>query len=572
MPTCPRTESPISERRCAARLAGGPAEAGFYWGPDDGGTNAAVWARWVPVGIVDNAEFAAAIGPLEAGWRYYYRAGAQRGLETGWAGESASFVTTPYTAWAWHLRMRVAGYTESETVRDFPLLVTLGGSVTGFSYESFGGSWYSLRFTDGQGRRLPYEVQRWDTNGESVFWVKMPELTSNAVVDAWWGNPAVTQSRAVCGGPRGVGRGYEGVWHLEPDLADASGRYPAARDAGSTEATGAVLQGRRFDGRSAYVDPGFSASALAGNVEHLTLSLWARPEVANGTPFGCETLTEEPLSGVVSKRAFYLRMHPHPFSSKWMLGIHDAEWPIDNHAVGQWQMVTVVLSNGLAYGSVNDGARVSLGACTNLALEALPVLGLRSGNGQTNAFAGAIDELRLSPVVRSAAWVRAAYRTVAQAGSFIVYGAVEPGGGAEEDANRNGLPDAWERAFFGEEGGPQAEPEADWDGDGPLNREEYVAGTDPTNRASVFRLAIARTNGQSVVGFDALPAQGEGYAGRARFYDLLEGSNLYDASWLPRYRAHERVDRGCGLRRPARGGRRLCGAGAVLRFAGRLEL
>jgi len=57
-----------------------------------------------------------------------------------------------------------------------------------------------------------------------------------------------------------------------------------------------------------------------------------------------------------------------------------------------------------------------------------------------------------------------------------------PGG---TDSNVNGLPDAWERTFFGTLG---VNPDADPDGDGMSNREEYLAGTNPTN--SLSRLEI----------------------------------------------------------------------------------
>lgn len=100
------------------------------------------------------------------------------------------------------------------------------------------------------------------------------------------------------------------------------------------------------------------------------------------------------------------------------------------------------------------------------------------------------------------------------------------------DIDGNGLPDAWERAFFGENGGPAAAPEADWDGDGLSNAGEYTAGTDPTNAASVFALSVAIDNGQSAPGFEALSVSGPGYGGRVRFYDLLSSSNLLSATWL----------------------------------------
>src|SRR5260221_3320738 len=49
-------------------------------------------------------------------------------------------------------------------------------------------------------------------------------------------------------------------------------------------------------------------------------------------------------------------------------------------------------------------------------------------------------------------------------------------GGADSDAN--GLPDAWERQNFGALG---VNPNADPDGDGMSNKEEYLAGTNPND-------------------------------------------------------------------------------------------
>src|SRR5882672_5229350 len=57
-----------------------------------------------------------------------------------------------------------------------------------------------------------------------------------------------------------------------------------------------------------------------------------------------------------------------------------------------------------------------------------------------------------------------------------------PGG---TDANANGLPDAWERTYFGTLG---VNPDADPDGDGMSNQEEYLAGTNPTNSVDAFKI------------------------------------------------------------------------------------
>ena len=53
---------------------------------------------------------------------------------------------------------------------------------------------------------------------------------------------------------------------------------------------------------------------------------------------------------------------------------------------------------------------------------------------------------------------------------------------APPDTNGNNLPDAWESAYG------LTNPTADNDGDGRNNLEEYLANTNPTNAASVFRI------------------------------------------------------------------------------------
>lgn len=56
---------------------------------------------------------------------------------------------------------------------------------------------------------------------------------------------------------------------------------------------------------------------------------------------------------------------------------------------------------------------------------------------------------------------------------------------APPDTNANGLPDAWETAYG------TANPDADPDLDGQSNLAEYLAGTNPTNAASIFKILSA---------------------------------------------------------------------------------
>jgi len=62
-----------------------------------------------------------------------------------------------------------------------------------------------------------------------------------------------------------------------------------------------------------------------------------------------------------------------------------------------------------------------------------------------------------------------------------------PGG---TDSNADGLPDAWERTYFGT---LSVNPNADADGDGMSNKQEYLAGTNPTNALDKLKITAYTT-------------------------------------------------------------------------------
>jgi len=93
------------------------------------------------------------------------------------------------------------------------------------------------------------------------------------------------------------------------------------------------------------------------------------------------------------------------------------------------------------------------------------------------------------------------------------------------DVDRDGMADAWETSYFGNVNTTNNPNNAveDPDGDGMINRDEYVANTNPTNAASVLRLALSLTN-SSVLQF--LGQSNVGYTVQFR-------TNLATALWNP---------------------------------------
>jgi hypothetical protein len=64
------------------------------------------------------------------------------------------------------------------------------------------------------------------------------------------------------------------------------------------------------------------------------------------------------------------------------------------------------------------------------------------------------------------------------------------------DADGDGLPDAWEIRYFGT---TAAQPHDDPDGDGLDNLEEFRAGTNPTEAASVLHVQSVQVRGADAV-------------------------------------------------------------------------
>jgi hypothetical protein len=75
----------------------------------------------------------------------------------------------------------------------------------------------------------------------------------------------------------------------------------------------------------------------------------------------------------------------------------------------------------------------------------------------------------------------------------------------DPDADQDGLPDDWEREFFGSLDDPQGGPHNDADQDGLTNLDEYIAGTNPRDPASALTItAIEIQNSDLFISFSSV--------------------------------------------------------------------
>jgi hypothetical protein len=72
-------------------------------------------------------------------------------------------------------------------------------------------------------------------------------------------------------------------------------------------------------------------------------------------------------------------------------------------------------------------------------------------------------------------------------------------------ATWGGIPQEWMVRYFGGDMFSWPSPNADSDGDGMSNKDEFLAGTDPTNKDSVLRVRLQSTSQGLFLNWDTQP-------------------------------------------------------------------
>lgn len=75
----------------------------------------------------------------------------------------------------------VSGYAGGSILNDFPVLVTLAADApAGFRYTDCAADGSDIRFVDANGELVPHEIEKWNAQGTSYIWVKVPRLSGTA--------------------------------------------------------------------------------------------------------------------------------------------------------------------------------------------------------------------------------------------------------------------------------------------------------------------------------------------------------------------------------------------------------
>jgi hypothetical protein len=247
------------------------------------------------------------------------------------------------------LNMTFSGYTGSSTLSNFPLLVELHEGINGFAYNSFiSGVGNDLRFFDGNGRELEYDVEKWDTNGRSVIWVKMVELNTNSTLLACWGNSSESAAPSYLGSGSVWSNNFSGVWHFNEKVAgkftDSSGKGNFAQAYFDASASAAQIgNGLALDGTDDYVDLGGN---VANSASPYMASLWVKGD-ASYTSGSYERILSSKSAGSTTEGFGLYESSNNRLTMK--VG-NSAKWKtVHNWVDAQWHHIAFGLSGNQGY-------------------------------------------------------------------------------------------------------------------------------------------------------------------------------------------------------------------------------
>ncbi len=334
------------------------------------------------------------------------------------------------------MKFEFTGYTKAGALDRFPALVTFR-EKPGFTYSQFlSGQCDDLRFSDStQTNELSYEVQKWDTNGISLVWVKVPKLAgTNTAVYAYWGKAGLKAPSYAKNGT--VWRPYyRGVWHLDEVVKDE------------------YVMGLHRDSTSNSFDGAQGGNSTTNGVVGLAQDFDGNDKITLGAVMSMKAYTKEVWLKLAGNGNVFSGQSTHAF---WVPGGtlqsgHNGDWGgvTDTVAfpVGVWQHIAVTYDSTVNGGQLTlyrNGVQVSAASGKVPAGEdAVMYFGAFAG---ANNFTGQIDEGRVSGVARSADWIWASWMNQASNDLFVtstvgvpsIWNA-EPTGVTDSSATLNGL-------------------------------------------------------------------------------------------------------------------------------------
>ncbi len=394
-----------------------------YWGDEDGTNNPSAWDTNEYFGVADvTGVLSTNVTGMDDDTVYYYRFAASNDAGRAWASNTVSVTTeVDFTKWLKTLPISFTNYNRATPLTNFPALVKLSTSITGFSYDDFeSAQGNDLRFSAGDGTTtLNYEVEKWDTGGESLVWVRVPVFTNNVTIHAYWGSADSTGPDLNWAGAAVWADEYLGVYHLHADSDDSTANGNDGTPTGPTNATGIVGDGLGFDGNDDDVDLGAGTRWEALDQLHenaYTLGVWVNPNTI---------ASDQALIGRYNEQTmFWLDIGGGKVNYAAIVGTGSIRTPEGSGIEarqGEWQYVAVTANGSALSMYVNGAFSGSYSGTVNIPENASKSYYLGTSGDTDKYLNGLLDEARIAATPRHVDWLWAEYMNIASNGAFNTY-------------------------------------------------------------------------------------------------------------------------------------------------------
>jgi hypothetical protein len=317
-----------------------------------------------------------------------------------------------------------SGANATTDVDNLPVLVRLNrGHGQIFQLAKADGG--DIRFSKPDGTPLPYEIERWNpADSSAAIWVLVDNVTGSSLtpIRIHYGNAGATSRSSGLQVFRNAA-GFAGVWHLSGLAADSAfdatpNRYTGVSNGAVLDTAGAVGRGKFFNNNTAifYQMPGTANSRLNFPEDaNYTVSTWARL-LATGTSRTMVSKDEDQYALELRSSGAGYEFKEHSGSGLGSDEIVTAPvtttriTPVWQHIVGvrnganQAIYVDGVLADNTISVDASQGGPRTL---SDLFIGKNPLANNRPWNG-------ALDEVQISSVARSADWIKLSHLTQSQ--------------------------------------------------------------------------------------------------------------------------------------------------------------
>ncbi|MFX0182648.1 MAG: DUF2341 domain-containing protein [Candidatus Hodarchaeota archaeon] len=302
----------------------------------------------------------------------------------------------------------------TKDLTNFPVLIDLCDPDLKNVFQPSGND---ILFTDALGTQLDHEIELFNqtynaTHGQLVAWVRGNlSSTKDTIFSMYYGNPSIATQE----NPEGVWKNdFTAVWHL----SETSGpRYDSTfnnvdgspQNYENNEASlGKIAGADALDGTDDYIETYKYPDEIGlGGKSARTVSAWVYTNNFDGG--GVFEFGQHAAKGLFS-------LQTHSSDNQWIGNWWGDKDTFKFPSLNAWVYLTVVYDGTTVYIYANSELQINSSKNLNTGNKITVKIGSSSGNiladlndddsSKTNCLNGLIDEMRISPIARSTAWIQ----------------------------------------------------------------------------------------------------------------------------------------------------------------------